>query len=85
MWVARYSEKHFLDCEAMAAAVAWRIGSDRQKAAKKEINSSQAGRIIRPDYEAPPKSQADTTTVAPVVAHKAIRSRFANFTQRLNR
>jgi len=86
MWVARYRENHFLDCEAMAAAAAWRIGSDRQKAAKKEINSSQSGRIDPPDYEAAPKAQIeDKPAVAPAAANKAIRSRFANFAQRLNK
>ena len=73
MWVARYRENHFLDCEAMAAAAAWRIGSDRQKAAKKEINSSQAGRIDPPDYEAPPKAQIrDEPAVAAVAANSSV-------------
>ena len=85
MWVARYSENHFLDCEAMAAAAAWRIGSDRQKAAKKEINSSNTRRIDPPDYEAAPRTEPTMKTIVAPVVQKAIRARFANFANRLNR
>jgi phage terminase large subunit GpA-like protein len=85
MWVARYRENHFLDCEAMAAAAAWRIGSDRHKAEKREINSSNTRRIDPPDYEAAPKAKAhEKKAAASVATSKALRSRFANFAQRLN-
>ncbi len=39
IWVPRYRENHFLDCEAMAAAAAWRLGIDSMKAAQAETKA----------------------------------------------
>jgi hypothetical protein len=83
--VSRYRENHFLDCEAMAAAAAWRVGSDRQKAVKAETRSSTSVSLDPPDLEAAPQARAPETIVATAMAQKAIRARFANFAHRLNR
>ena len=85
IWVSRYRENHFLDCEAMAAAAAWRVGSDRQRAEKKDSNPSMPRRTDPPDLEAAPQARAQEPVVATVVAQQAVRARFASFAQRLNR
>jgi phage terminase large subunit GpA-like protein len=85
IWVSRYRENHFLDCEAMAAAAAWRVGSDRQKAIKAETRSSTSVSLDPPDLEAAPQAKAPEPIVATAMAQKAIRARFASFAHRLNR
>lgn len=85
IWVSRYRENHFLDCEAMAAAAAWRVGSDRQKAIKAETRSSTPESLDPPDLEAAPQAKVPEPIVATAMAQKAIRARFASFARRLNR
>ena len=36
LWVQRSRDNHFLDCEAQAAAAAWRLGMENAKAAKRD-------------------------------------------------
>ena len=95
IWVARYRENHFLDCEAMAAAAAWRVGGDRIKAFRAEINRREDAKGIaarlNSDERNPieqgrdEEAMEEKKVVASNTATKAMRSRFASFASRMNR
>lgn len=98
IWVARYRENHFLDCEAMAAAAAWRVGSDRYRAFRAEAHAREERRGVAARAASEALNQIDqghdeepdeetTATVAPkaIPASGLARSRFSDFASRLNR
>lgn len=96
LWVARYRENHFLDCEAMAAAAAWRVGGDRLRAFHAEQRSKLdkkaiAARAASDSLNRIDQGQSDDEPMppmpaAPVQSNKEVmRSRFSSFASRLNR
>lgn len=94
IWVARYRENHFLDCEAMAAAAAWRVGSDRFRAYRAEQHQKQdkkamAARAAGAALNQIEQGQEDEREIEPAVVTqavpKAVRSRFSDFASRMNR
>jgi len=88
IWVMRSRENHFLDCEGMAAAAAWLIGSDRVKAAAKQNVREKEEAQIKSRLEGPtaaPINQGMATPAALTPPPLQTRSRFSNFASRLNR
>lgn len=95
LWVARYRENHFLDCEAMAAAAAWRVGADRYKAVRAEVKDRMdkkeiAARAASESLNRIDQGKDDEPGMKPDIiaaANKtpATRNRFANFASRMNR
>ncbi len=79
VWVARSRENHFLDCEAMCAAAAWRLGVEAMKAGKADAKAKAAHAASRAVV-----GQGGAIHQPEQVAGSA-RSRFARFAGRFNR
>ena len=93
IWVVRSRENHFLDCEAMAAAAAWRLGADTLKASQVEAASRLAAQRARERDAAPPPDPAPKDIpFDPLAAARAAHaakggrlSRLSDLAARLNR